>query len=1007
MVITESQVGVHDFVLLTELTEEQIVENLRKRFQANVIYTYIGEVCVSMNPYREMNIYGTDNVNKYKGRELFENPPHIFALADAAYRAIKQKNSDTCVIISGESGAGKTEASKIIMKYIAAITNPESQAQIQRVRNVLIQSNSLLESFGNAKTNRNDNSSRFGKYMEIVFDFKADPVGGVVTKYLLEKSRVIQQLPGERNFHCFYQLLNGASDKELKDLSLSRNPSQFHYTSQGTIDPTEKANFKTTLAALTSLHFTADEIQTIWRLLGAILWLGNVQFKSEDDNLVVANQNALRNVSSLLRVTETDLRHALTSRVIAARGDVMVKAHSVTQAEFGRDALAKSIYERLFDWIIEHINRGIATPGDKNLQRYFREIGVLDIYGFEVFDTNSFEQFCINYCNEKLQQLFIELVLQQEQEEYRREGIEWTVIEYFNNQIICDLVEKPHTGIIATMDEACLNVGKINDEILLEAMDKKLATHPHYSSRQLKPMDKELHHKKDFRIVHFAGDVVYNIDGFLEKNKDTLFQDFKRLLYSSKDTFLSQMWPEGAQDISQITKRPLTAGTLFQRSMQELVKQLKTKEPFYLRCIKPNDIKAPAKFDTERVRHQVRYLGLLENVRVRRAGFAHRQTYEKFLQRYKMISQYTWPNYRGATPKEGVQVLMKDKGFQHDVKYGRSKVFIRTPGTVFELERHRNQMIPQIVTLIQKHVRGWICRQRYKKMLAARTILRGYRNYRLRKYVEKLAKLFRNARNMPDYGKSIVWPSEKLVQRDAKRILQDIFLKWRCFMILRRYPRSEWPTLRLQIVAAHALGRKRPHLGLHRKWQGNYLSVATENTQYNAYNASARTMMNTDNFKNIVFSAFVKKFNRFNKSADRAIMITENAIYKLEDARGKFRNMKRSIAIKDLTGLSVSPDRDQLIVFHSPDNNDLVVALQGENGALLHEDRIGEVVGNVCKRFYDIHRSDLKVFVETSISCQLGKKARKLNVEVVSTTNVPAFRNAGNLVTFEVPPISN
>lgn len=286
---------------------------------------------------------------------------------------------------------------------------------------------------------------------------------------------------------------------------------------------------------------------------------------------------------------------------------------------------------------------------------------------------------------------------------------------------------------------------------------------------------------------------------------------------------------------------------------------------------------------------------------MRRAGFAHRQTYEKFLARYKMISQYTWPNYRGAGAKEGVQVLVKDKCFHHDVKYGRSKIFIRNPGTVFDLERHRNQMIPHIVTLIQKHVRGWLCRQKYKKMVAALTIIRYYRNYRLRMYIERLAKLFRNARNMPDYGKSIQWPSERLVHRDARKILQDIFSKWRCFMILRRYPRLEWPTLRLQIIAAHALGRKRPHLGLNRKWQGNYLSIASENTQYNAFNASARTMMNTDNFKSILFSGFVKKFNRFNKTADRAIIITENTIYKLDDARGKFRNMKRSIAIRDVS----------------------------------------------------------------------------------------------------------
>lgn len=238
-------------------------------------------------------------------------------------------------------------------------------------------------------------------------------------------------------------------------------------------------------------------------------------------------------------------------------------------------------------------------------------------------------------------------------------------------------MEQPHKGIIAIMDEACLSVGNVTDETLLGAMDKNLSNHPHYTSRQLKPMDKELKHREDFRITHYAGDVIYNINGFIEKNKDTLYQDFKRLLHHSKDNNLSEMWPEGAQDIKKTTKRPLTAGTLFQKSMVELVNTLLKKEPFYVRCVKPNDIKSATVFDDERVEHQVRYLGLLENVRVRRAGFVNRQRYDKFLLRYKMISQYTWPNFRAGSDRDGVRVLIEEKGFSNDVKYGHTKIFIR------------------------------------------------------------------------------------------------------------------------------------------------------------------------------------------------------------------------------------------------------------------------------------------------------------------------------------------
>lgn len=474
-------------------------------------------------------------------------------------------------------------------------------------------------------------------------------------------------------------------------------------------------------------------------------------------------------------------------------------------------------------------------------------------------------------------------------------------IFYFIRQIICDLVEQQHKGIISIMDEACLTVGKVTDETLLEAMDKKLAHHPHYSSRQLKPMDKELKHKVDFRVTHYAGDVIYNVTGFLEKNKDTLYQDFKRLLYHSKDSNLSSMWPEGAQDITKTTKRPLTAGTLFQKSMVELVATLQSQEPFYVRCIKPNDNKVATLFDPERVEHQVRYLGLIENVRVRRAGFVHRSPYERFLQRYKMISEYTWPNYRG-TAKEGVEVLMDVHNSRDDVKFGRTKLFIRSPKTLLALENKRNEMIPVIVTFLQKQVRGWICRQRYKKMLAAVTIIKCYNDFKRRKYMEELAHKFRYAKNMKDHGKSIVWPAPPLVVRKSEHGLRMLYNKWRASMLLRKFPRSEWAQLRLQIAAASALKQRRKFWGQNRRWLGNYLTNPTENTNYSHYNASINNMRNADgHFTKVLFSAYAKKFNHNNKSADRAMILTETTVYKLDGYKNKFKNMSRTLEIRDVS----------------------------------------------------------------------------------------------------------
>ncbi|XP_050497892.1 unconventional myosin ID isoform X1 [Diabrotica virgifera virgifera] len=1006
----QREVGVGDFVLMDKIDLDNFMKNIELRFKNGFIYTYIGEVCVSVNPYRTKNIYGMEQVNQYKDRELFENPPHIFAIADASHKVMKQQGKDTCIVISGESGSGKTEASKIIMKYIAAVTNqerlssPRGQKEIERVKDVLIQSNSILEAFGNAKTNRNDNSSRFGKYMDIHFDFKGDPIGGHINKYLLEKSRVIAQQQGERNFHCFYQLLSGANDDLLKRLNISRDTHQYYYIKQGnaavvnTIN--DKSDYREVMSSLNTLQFSQQDQDTLWRVVAAILHLGNVDFENDDDEkLRLKKSKGVDYAADLLQIKKSDLETALCERVIAARGDIMRKEHTETEASFGKDAFAKAVYDRLFTWIVDKINAAIAV--DKtNLTKTYKSslIGVLDIYGFEIFDNNSFEQFCINYCNEKLQQLFIELVLKQEQEEYNREGIAWTNIEYFNNQIICDLVEAPHKGIISILDDACkMTAEKVTDEMLLEAMDKNLKGHKHYVSRQTKTTEKNLKHKVDFRITHYAGDVTYCIIGFLDKNKDTLFQDFKRLLYNSKDPNIKEMWPEGAQHITQITKRPPTAGSLFKASMQALVQNLQSKEPHYVRCIKPNEIKSSSAFDEERVRHQVSYLGLVENVRVRRAGFAYRQRYDRFLKRYKMISQFTWPNFRSGSDKEACKVIMDENKYTDDVKYGKTKIFIRTPQTLFALEMSRNNLIPGIVTLIQKTWRGWMARQQYKILKAAMTILKAYRKMKLRDYICTLQSKFKNAKKMKDYGKSIMWPAPPLSLRDTTKILRGIYNKWRCRMILNRIPKNEWPQMRLKVIAASNLINKRPHYGVNRKWEGNYLTSHLENNQYTVYNEAVNNLRNTKHFNNVLFSSFVTKFNKFNKVAERVMLVTDQYVFKLDTQ--KFRNMKEGVAIGELTGISVSPGQDQLIVLHCPGGNDLVVSLHCDR----QEDRIGECIGVICNRYYQIKQADLPVKVSKTISCSLGNKQRLINIQVSAAEQQATFKKDGHNILYLLP----
>ncbi|CAK9808983.1 Unconventional myosin ID [Anthophora plagiata] len=996
---SQEEIGIGDLVLLDEITLEKVVDNLRVRFNGGKIYTYIGEVCVSINPYRNINIYDNAYINKYKDRELFENPPHIFAIADAVHREMKQQGRDTCIVISGESGSGKTEASKIIMKYIAAVTNLSGQQEIERVKNILIQSNSILEAFGNAKTNRNDNSSRFGKYMDIDFNFKGDPIGGHVTNYLLEKSRVVYQQNGERNFHSFYQLLNGCSEGELNKMRLVRDPAAYFYVSGGNCNkasPTDKSDYKTIISAMSILGFTQNEVQTIWNMIAGILHLGNITFKVNEDKLLIQNKAALNDAANLFSIIPQELSTALTQRVIAAGGEVMQKTHTSTEAEYGRDALAKAIYERLFTEIVSRVNAAINVNDEETYKRYRTVIGVLDIYGFEIFDVNSFEQFCINYCNEKLQQLFIELVLKQEQEEYKREGIAWQNIDYFNNQIICELVEQSHKGIIAIIDEACLNVGKVTDEMLLEAMDNKLLDHKHYTSRQLKPMDKGLQHKIQFKIKHYAGDVIYNINGFLDKNKDTLYQDFKRLLYNSNNPIISNMWPEGAQNILKTTKRPLTAGALFRSSMIALVKNLTSKEPFYVRCIKPNEVKSPVVFDEERVNHQVRYLGLIENVLVRRAGFAYRQRYDTFLKRYKMISQYTWPNFRGGSDKDGVRTLMNEKNFNNDVEYGHTKIFIRSPRTLFALEKARSDLIPDIVILLQKQWRGYLCRQKYKKMKAALIIMKHYRKYKMYAYIKELEKMFRNAKTMRNYGKHLSWPPENFAVRHVILALKAMYDRWWAWMILRLIPREDWPQLRLKMAAGVVLRSKRLHWGQDRRWEGNYLSKPDENSQSDVFNSSINNLRNTDHFKTVLFSAFVRKTNRFNKSNDRVLVVTEHAIYKLENS--KFKSMKKGMPITEITGLSVSPGKDQLITIHSNRGNDFIISI------IAKDDRVGELVGILSNRYSQLRCADLQVTVDVKFKCMLGNKSKILRVEVHPEVHEPMFKKDGDNIIFAIPP---
>uniref|UniRef100_A0A3Q1CCT2 Myosin IHb n=1 Tax=Amphiprion ocellaris TaxID=80972 RepID=A0A3Q1CCT2_AMPOC len=729
------RVGIQDFVLLDPHTSESaFLDNLRKRFHENLIYTYIGTLLVSVNPYKELDIYSKKQMDTYMGVNFFELPPHIYALADNVFRTMQSEFNNHFILISGESGAGKTEASKKILQFYA-VSCPSTKL-LNNVRDRLLLSNPVLEAFGNAKTLKNDNSSRFGKYMDIQFDHQGGAVGGHILSYLLEKSRVVHQNHGERNFHIFYQLVEGGEEDLLRWLGLERNCKNYRYLVQGDCAKVssinDKSDWKTVRKALSVIEFSESDTEHLFGIIASVLHLGNIKFDVDARGYATLNNN--QEMHWLLGIPNQVLQQGLTHRKIEAKTEEVFSPFSVDHAVYARDALAKAIYGRTFNWLVNKINESLANKDSSRKT----VIGLLDIYGFEVFSVNSFEQFCINYCNEKLQQLFIELTLKSEQEEYEMEGIEWEPVPYFNNKIICDLVEEKFRGIISLLDEECLRPGEATDITFLEKMEEKIGGHPHFVTHKLgdqktrKTLD-----RGDFRLLHYAGEVTYCVVGFLDKNNDLLYRNGKEVMRQSKNAIIKHCFPSTEPDSK---RRPETVVTQFKSSLVGLTEILMSKEPWYVRCIKPNEAKQPGHFNDVLVRHQVKYLGLMEHLRVRRAGFAYRRKYEIFLQRYKPLCPDTWPNWKG-TAAEGVQLLIKHLGYKPDeYKMGRTKIFIRHPRTLFATEDAFQVCKHKLATRIQAKYKGFRVKEDYLKQREAATKIENcWRGLMARKEREKRA----------------------------------------------------------------------------------------------------------------------------------------------------------------------------------------------------------------------------------------------------------------------------
>ncbi|XP_061885821.1 myosin IEb [Entelurus aequoreus] len=699
--------GVDDMVLLSKINEDAITDNLKKRYMDDYIFTYIGPVLISVNPFKQLPYFTEREVELYQGAAQYENPPHIYALADNVYRNMMIDCENQCVIISGESGAGKTVAAKYIMSYVSKVSG--GGAKVQHVKDIILQSNPLLEAFGNAKTVRNNNSSRFGKYFEIQFSRGGAPDGGKISNFLLEKSRVVSQNSGERNFHIYYQLLEGASGEQRQNLGVT-TPDYYNYLNQsGTFtveDVNDKKEFSDTLGAMSVVGLSVEDQDYVLQLVAAILHLGNINFREENNFAVVESLDFLAFPSFLLGINQDALCSKLTSRILDSKWGGKTESISVTlnteQACFTRDALSKALYSRLFDFLVDCVNRAIEKEQEE------LNIGVLDIYGFEIFQKNGFEQFCINFVNEKLQQIFIELTLKAEQEEYVQEGIKWTPIEYFNNKVVCDLIESKVNppGVMSILDDVCATMhakGDGADQTLLQKLQGQVGSHEHFSSWN-----------RGFVIHHYAGKVSYDVGGFCERNRDVLFNDIIELMQGSEFPFIRALFPENLE--AEKRGRPSTASSKIKKQANTLVKTLMKCTPHYIRCIKPNETKRPHDWEENRVHHQVEYLGLRENIRVRRAGYAYRRVFNKFLQRYAILTRESWPAWKGEE-RQGVLHLLSSVNMDQDqFQLGKKKVFIKAPESLFLLEEMRERKYNGYARVIQKAWRKHVAVRKYVKM---------------------------------------------------------------------------------------------------------------------------------------------------------------------------------------------------------------------------------------------------------------------------------------------------
>uniref|UniRef100_A0A8C2H8P0 Myosin, heavy chain 11b, smooth muscle n=1 Tax=Cyprinus carpio TaxID=7962 RepID=A0A8C2H8P0_CYPCA len=721
---------VEDMAALTCLNEASVLHNLRERYFSGLIYTYSGLFCVVVNPYKFLPIYSEKIIEMYKGKKRHEVPPHIYAVTDNAYRNMLQEREDQSILCTGESGAGKTENTKKVIQYLAVVASShKGKKDGGSLEKQLLQANPILEAFGNAKTIKNDNSSRFGKFIKINFDNTGYIVGANIETYLLEKSRCIRQAKIERSFHIFYYMVAGAKDN-MRDELLLEDFGNYRFLVAGHVQVQNQQDdemFEETLEAMEVLGFNEEERIGMFKLCSTVLQLGNIEFKAEknQEQASMPDNTAAQKVCHLQGINVTDFTKAILTPRIKVGRELVQKAQTKEQADFAVEALAKAMYDRLFRWILARVNKAL----DKTKRQGATFLGILDIAGFEIFEDNSFEQLCINYTNEKLQQLFNHTMFILEQEEYKKEGIEWNFIDFgLDLQPCIELIERPNNppGILALLDEECW-FPKATDVSFVEKLTNTHSSHCKFS----KP--KNLKEKTFFTVQHYAGKVDYNATSWLTKNMDPLNDNVTALLCNSSSAFVQDIWKDvdrvvGLETMAKMAKSDSaaptaskskkgmfrTVGQLYKESLGKLMTTLHNTQPNFVRCIIPNHEKRSGKIAAHLVLEQLRCNGVLEGIRICRQGFPNRIVFHEFRQRYEILAA-------GAIPKgfmDGKQactLMIKHLDLDPNLyRIGLSKIFFRT-GVLAQLEEERDLKLTDIIIAFQAQARGFLGRKAFSK----------------------------------------------------------------------------------------------------------------------------------------------------------------------------------------------------------------------------------------------------------------------------------------------------